>query len=39
MPLIKKLMSKFKNTNFRNFKRIIFDETKGYQIYSQRGNK
>lgn len=38
-PLIKKLTEKFRNVNFRSFKRMIFDETKGYQIYSQRGNK
>jgi hypothetical protein len=36
---MKKINDKFRNTNMRNFRRMVFDETKGYQIYNQRGNK
>lgn len=36
---MRKLMANFKRTTFRPIKRMLFDETKGYYIYTQRGNK
>ena len=38
-PLVKKLIKQFKKSNFRPLKRNLFDETKGYSIYSKRGNQ
>ena len=32
-------MQNFKRTAFRPIKRNLFDETKGYYIYTMRGNK
>lgn len=32
-------MNIFRRTSFRPVKRNLFDETKGYFIYSLRGNK
>lgn len=37
--LMKKLMNTFRRTAFKPVKRSLFDETKGYYIYSLRGNK
>lgn len=37
--LIKKLMTIFRRTSFKPVKRNLFDETKGYYIYTLRGNK
>lgn len=36
---MKKIGEHFRATILRNFRRLIFDETKGYNIYNQRGNK
>jgi len=38
-PLTRKLQDKFRGIAFKNLKRHSFDETKGFHIYSQRGNK
>jgi len=32
-------MNTFRRTSFKPVKRSLFDETKGYYIYSLRGNK
>lgn len=36
---MQKLMNIFRRTAFKPVKRSLFDETKGYYIYTLRGNK
>jgi DNA mismatch repair ATPase MutS len=38
-PLVKKLSLHFRNASFKPLRRMLFDETKGFSIYSQRGNR
>jgi DNA mismatch repair ATPase MutS len=37
--LLRKLENSFPNATFKPVKRSLFDDTRGYRIYSERGNK